>query len=242
MSPYRLKLGHVSLAFLENICCNGWFLHRNNFQQCNNYIPTSFTNVTYHTVLVCLSRALMATGKQSSPNTRPGRIWLVWVPSVGWWQCVFRMKRNRPTDAQIRVFWLGLGVCGSSTGQHKKTSPGAETRTFEPRPQFLSTWIELTQANKLSEVGCVVAEMTPGSQTRTFGGPQPLFATTIPPEDLQREKKERNLRREREKRAKLWRAVRRKGVQQRGGPAQTGLAEGRSCRQKKKKKKKNCSN
>ena len=45
------------------------------------------SSVGIHAVSMCLSGALMVTGKQSAPQSRPGGIWLTWVHSVGrWWR------------------------------------------------------------------------------------------------------------------------------------------------------------
>ena len=77
-----------------------------------------FTNVIhlneFHAVSMCLSRALMMTRKQWVTDAWLGRIWRDWMQWVRrWWRRDFRMNLTQSQHAQIQVFGLGVGDCGS---------------------------------------------------------------------------------------------------------------------------------
>ena len=83
-----------------------------------------FTNVIhlneFHAVSMCLSRALMMTRKQWVTDAWLGRIWRDWMQWVRrWWRRDFRMNLTQSQHAQIQVFGLGVGDCGSPFHFHR---------------------------------------------------------------------------------------------------------------------------
>ena len=83
-----------------------------------------FTNVIhlneFHAVSMCLSRALMMTRKQWVTDAWLGRIWRDWMQWVKrWWRRDFRMNLTQSQHAQIQVFGLGVGDCGSPFHFHR---------------------------------------------------------------------------------------------------------------------------
>ena len=84
---------------------------RANFFRCNQLQTNVFHQYEFYMVSMCLSRGLMATGKQSVPRCPAWRNQAGLGAIDGGGGVIFKMKRNRSPDAQIGTFKQD---CGSS--------------------------------------------------------------------------------------------------------------------------------